>query len=191
MRRLAIALLLATGCATSGPVPPAPAPRRPPPEKLVKTGTQEDCKPVVPEELPSAVPYEQRSRMESANLSATASKMLGDAFKAGVGAMERERMITDAVADLVTALKADPYNVTASYALAAAYSRIGRKQCALNLLERLSNLRRLNSFNPEVEAKIDKLLGRNQYKGALDHDFDDMRGDDNFRDLVKELVKPL
>jgi hypothetical protein len=52
-------------------------------------------------------------------------------------------------------------------------------------------LRKLPSFTPEIEGKVDRLLGRNQYRGALDHDFDELRADDPFREVVKQLVAPL
>ncbi len=189
--RSLIALLLVAGCASAGPPPPAPKPRRPQPVKEPPVVSATDCKPTVPEELPASVPYEQRSRTEAANLAVTGSRKLADAYKAGVAPADRERMVTDAVEELITALKADPYNVNATYALAGAYARIGRRQCSVNLLERLALLRRLPSFTPEVEGKVDRLLGRNQYRGALDHDFDDLRAESPFREVVKQLVAPL
>ena len=102
-----------------------------------------------------------------------------------------ERLVTDAVAQFIVALKADPYNVSAHYSLAGAYARIGRKQCSVNLLERLALLRKLPSFTPEIDGKVDKLLGRNAFRGAVDHDFDTIRADDAFREAVKHLTTPL
>ena len=58
---------------------------------------------------------------------------------------------TDAVEHLITALRADPYNVTATYNLAAAYARIGRKQCAINLL---------TAPAPDAPASVEARRGR-------------------------------
>ena len=65
--------------------------------------------------------------------------------------------------------------MTATYNLAAAYARIGRKQCSLNLLTRLLQMRAHDAKRPEVEAHLDRLLGRKQ---VLDPDFSEMRNDD-------------
>jgi thioredoxin-like negative regulator of GroEL len=94
--------------------------------------------------------------------------------------------MTASVEDFLTALAADPYNVHATYGLAAAYAKIGRKQCALNLLTRLLQMRPHASKHAEVEAHIDHLLGRKQ---ALDPDFNDMRRDDRFRGLIEKMCE--
>ncbi|HTM21657.1 MAG TPA: hypothetical protein VL172_14145, partial [Kofleriaceae bacterium] len=167
MRLALLLMIFAVGCGATGPVPPAARPRRPPPEKTAPVVSNSDCPPTQPDQSPAAFTYNQRSRSEAANMAATGSKELADGLKPGQPPQEMERLVTEAVGQLTVALKADPYNVQATYALAAGYARIGRKQCAVNLLERLSQLRKLPSFTPEVESKIDKLLGRNAYKGAL------------------------
>ena len=94
---------------------------------------------------------------------------------------------TDAVNDFITALAADPYNIKATYGLAAAYAKIGRKQCSINLLARLLEMRPHPSQHAEVEAKLDHLLGRNRQ--ALDPDFNDMRRDDRFRALIQKMCE--
>ena len=66
--------------------------------------------------------------------------------------MTREQYQTDAVNDFITALAADPYNVKATYGLAAAYAKIGRKQCSINLLTRMLQMRPHPSKKAEVEA---------------------------------------
>jgi hypothetical protein len=113
--------------------------------------------------------------------------MLRAAEQRGVPEPERERLITSAVERFITALLADPYNVHATYNLAAAYARIDRFQCALDLLARLEALRRLTSQTAKVEAKLDRLLGRGRYGGNLDPDFNAMRDDERFRELVRRL----
>jgi hypothetical protein len=190
-RALPFVALLAIGCGAGGPVPPAAKPRRPPQKPVEPVASSADCPKVVPEQLPASVPYEQRSRSEAANVAAAAGKLLADGLKPGQPPAEMERLVTDAVAQFIVALKADPYNVSAHYSLAGAYARIGRKQCSVNLLERLALLRKLPSFTPEIEGKVDKLLGRNAFRGAVDHDFDAIRADDAFREVVKQLTVPL
>jgi hypothetical protein len=86
---------------------------------------------------------------------------------------------------LLSALNADPYNVHATYNLAAAYARINRKQCSLNLLERLILMRDHHSRKVEVGQKLDRLLGRN--KTPLDPDFNDLRQDKRFGCLINNM----
>ena len=88
--------------------------------------------------------------------------------------------------DFITALNADPYNVRATYSLAAAYARIERRQCSLNLLNRLLQMRAHQSKRADVEAALDRLLGRKQ---PLDPDFADMRTDDRFRQLIMKMCE--
>ena len=82
---------------------------------------------------------------------------------------------------------ADPYNVDATYTLAAAYARIDRPQCAVNLLARLVALRKHKSQRDKVVKRLDRLLGRDEYSGRLDPDFFDLRDDPRFRELVKQF----
>ena len=187
MRSLIVAALLA---ACGGAVKPAPAPLRPKEQKeVVKApdNKRTDCEPVTIGDQRPAVKYKQRSIDEAENLANEAFDMLRAAEKPELPKLEKERLITQAVDRFITALLADPYNVHATYNLAAAYARIGRAQCALNLLARLEEMRRLASQKAKVEAKIDRLLGRNKYEGRLDPDFDTLRDDERFRTLVKRM----
>jgi tetratricopeptide (TPR) repeat protein len=185
---LSVATLLLFACASSKPVPPAPKPRRPKPKKVeAPPVAPTDCQRVDPKTLPAAVPYVERSITESNNLANEGVELLNKSRSRTVEPVEREELFGEAVRKLVTALAADPYNVHATYNLAAAYARIGRRQCALNLLERIVLLRKLPSYAPAIEAKLDRLLGRGKYKGNLDPDFEDLRDDHGFRELVKEF----
>lgn len=189
---LAIALTFTVACAKQGPVPVAPKPFRPPAKQVVKPKPQQtDCEPTVVESADPAVPYEKRVIVESNNLSTEAIKQLADANKEGMPAPDREALFIEAVDGLKTALVSDPYNVAATYYLAAAYASIERPQCAINLLERLALLRKLGSHTVNVEARVDRLLGRNKYKGKLDPAFDQMRANDRFRLVVEKLIAPL
>ena len=185
------ALFLLAGCPKQGPVPPAEKPRRPDakPRKVEKK-TPNDCKPTVIEESPASVPYKSRVIVESQNLSKKGIALIRDANKQGVPPAEREAMIVEGVEDLLTALKADPYNVDATYTLSATYARIGRPQCAINLLERLALLRKLDSHRPTVEEKVDRLIGRGK-NTPLDPSFDEIRAQEPFRNVVEKLVAPL
>ncbi len=191
--RLVIAAsLLLSACRTTGPIPPAPPPHRPEPIKVEKPKPQAtDCPKTDIEAQAPAVPYAQRSIAESANLANEAVKELKRAYTEGLDRTEREELITEAVKTFLTALAADPYNVHATYNLAAIYARIGRRQCSLNLLERLLLLRKLPSQQAAVEVKLDRLLGQDRYKGQLDPDFNDLRDDPDFRELVKKFQPPL
>lgn len=179
---------LAASCAPK--VGPAPPPLRPKEEKQVEKAPEvkkTDCKRVTIGDQRPAVKYRQRSLDEAENLANEAFDMLRAAEKRGVPKLDRERLITRAVERFITALLADPYNVHATYNLAAAYARIDRAQCAINLLARLEEMRRLVSQKDKVEAKIDRLLGRNKYEGRLDPDFNSLRDDRRFRALVKRM----
>ena len=75
---------------------------------------------------------------------------------------------------------------TEGYGLAAAYAKIGRKQCSINFLTRMLQMRPHPSKKVEVEAYIDKLLGRRQ---PLDPDFAEMRRDKGFRELIAKMCE--
>jgi hypothetical protein len=188
---MAGALALPTGCAKDQTILPAPDPRRPKEVKTkVDTGPT-DCEVIDPKDLPSAVAYPERSIVEARNLSEQGFSKLQRAEDRKKPKLEREQLVTDAVDLFLTALAADPYNVHATYNLAAAYARIDRPQCSLNLLERLVELRKLRSQKNAVEEKLDRLLGRGRYRRKLDPDFRRMRDLDGFRELVKKFCPSL
>ncbi len=186
--QLGALLTLTMACGASAPPQPAPPPRRPEPVAAAPApdATPRDCQPLEPRAMPPSVPYAERSLAEADNLAKEGTAKL-TAAAGRVEPPEREALLTEAVALLITALAADPYDVHATYNLAAAYARVGRPQCTLNLLARLVQLRRLESHHAAVEAKIDRLLGRGGQRGNRDRDFDPLRGDPRFRRLVKEL----
>lgn len=170
-------------------VAPAPPPLRPQARRAQLPAAQRqrsDCDPIVPSDGPSPLTYEERSVEEAENLANQGHDLLQQS-SASPATREGEQALEQAVHRLITALLADPYNVNATYNLAAAYARIGRGQCAVNLLARLVPLRRLPSLASKVEEKLDRLLGRKDYRGRLDPDFFDLRDDPRFRDLVKNF----
>ena len=188
-RRLAMVLLAAGACGGGSKVKSAPAPLRPEPRKMAPAPqvTRDDCEPISPSEGPAPLSYAERSVEEADNLANQGFALLQQAGARGADPAGGEQMVEQAVHRFITALLADPYNVHATYNLAAAYARIGRAQCAVNLLARLVPLRKLPSQSAKVEEKLDRLLGRKGYKGRLDPDFFDLRDDPRFRDLVKNF----
>ena len=186
----AVLAVAAAACGGKGKLTPPPPPLRPeakPVEKPVTNVEPADCPPTDPNDLEPAKTFDQRSIPESEKLANMSVGMLQQAQTAGIGRPAREQLITDAVTGFIHALLADPYNVNATYNLAAAYARIDRKQCAINLLERLIQMRDHESRKEAVEKKLDRLLGRN--KQSLDPDFNDMRGDARFRELITKMCE--
>lgn len=182
------AIVLA-GCGGGQKLTPPPPPFRP--DEIADEGpaapTRTDCDPTNPQLTPDAWTYAQRAPaiQESAALAASGLAKLQAAEGVGLDPKTREEMITEAVDEFLAALGSDPYNVNATYNLAAAYARIGRKQCSVNLLDRLVLMKDHSSRKVEVNQKFDRLLGRNGT--PLDPDFRDMRQDDRFRCVVNNI----
>lgn len=187
MKAFAFAVLVLGACHGKQEITAPPPPLRPDPEPLADkklTTAPKDCTPTVAEDELKPIEFDQRSIPEGSRLAEEAKTLLKTAESAEVDKSLREQYTTDAVQKLIYALKADPYNVPATYYLAATYARIGRGQCAINLLTRLLQMRPHPSKRQEVEAHLDRLLGRKQ---TLDPNFADMRGDDRFRALIKKM----
>jgi hypothetical protein len=163
-----------------------PPPLRPEPEARPEAMTAKDCDPTDPTSELKPLTFDQRSIPEGQRLSEQGYAKLAAGANNERDRGSRETNLTDAVNDFILALSADPYNVHATYGLAAAYAQIGRKQCAVNLLTRLLQMRAHSSKHAEVEAHIDHLLGRKQ---ALDADFNVMRGDSRFRELIQKMCE--
>ncbi|NVB83471.1 MAG: hypothetical protein HOV81_34175 [Kofleriaceae bacterium] len=179
---VSLSLALA-GCHEKQEVTAPPPPLRPEPEPKAETGAK-DCEPTEPSMELKPIGFDERSIPEGMRLADQAYAKLNGANSAEVDRLTREQYQSDAVNDFITSLAADPYNVKATYGLAAAYAKIGRKQCSINLLTRLLQMRPHPSKKGEVEQAIDKLLGRRQ---PLDPDFADMRRDGRFRELIAKM----
>ncbi|HEY5933713.1 MAG TPA: hypothetical protein VIU61_03740 [Kofleriaceae bacterium] len=187
MKRLLL-LLLFTACHEKQELTAPPPPLRPEPEPVVKKkdSDQKDCEPTNEKDELKPIAFDQRSIPEGTRLAEEAKAKLRLASSGEVDRRTREDTKTEAVIILKTALAADPYNVPATYALAAAYAGMGRTQCSLNLLTRLLQMRLHASKKAEVEAHLDRLLGRKQ---ALDPEFMDMRDDPSFRGLIAKMCQ--
>jgi tetratricopeptide (TPR) repeat protein len=186
MKLVLLALALAA-CHEKQELTAPPPPLRPEAEPLddkPKTVAPKDCAPTTASEELKPITFDERSIPEGTRLTEEAKSKLKTAESAEVEKALREQYTTDAVTDLITALRADPYNVGATYNLAATYARIGRRQCAINLLTRLLQMRPHPSKRADVETQLDKLLGRKQ---PLDPNFAEMRRDERFRDLIKKM----
>jgi hypothetical protein len=164
-----------------------PPPLRPQAEPaVVSVKEQKDCEPTDPQAELKPLTFDQRSIPEGMRLADEGYASLNSSRSAEIDKITREQQVTDAVNSFITALAADPYNVKATYGLAAAYARVGRKQCSINLLTRILQMRPHYSKHVEVEATIDHLLGRKQ---ILDPDFSDMRRDERFRTLIQKMCE--
>ena len=182
---LLTALATFAACGPKQVLTPPPPPLRPEAEPVAAPKVvAKDCSPTSPEDESKAMMFDERSIPEGARLAEQARAELATAQSAEVDRATREQYITDAVDHLITALAADPYNVQATYSLAAAYAQISRPQCSINMLARLLQMRAHGSKKGDVEGALDKLLGRKQ---PLDPRFMDMRGDERFRQLIRKM----
>lgn len=177
--------LFTAACHEKQEITAPPPPLRPEPEPKPEVTTQRDCDATDPAAELKPISFDQRSIPEGMRLADQGYAKLNGARTAD-DRLTREQQQTDAVNDFLTALAADPYNVRATYGLAAAYAQIGRKQCTINMLTRILQMRTHPSKKSEVEGAIDKLLGRRQ---ALDPDFSDMRRDSRFRELIAKMCE--
>ena len=185
MRALLILIVLA-GCQEKQEPTAPPPPLRPDPEAKAEASATKDCDPTDPSAERKPLTFDERSIPEGQRLSDKAYGELKNWESNEIDRGLREQSLGDAVNDFLTALAADPYNVHATYGLAAAYAQIGRKQCAINLLTRLLQMRPHQSKHTEVQQHIDHLLGRGQ---PLDSDFNAMRRDDRFRELIAKMCE--
>jgi hypothetical protein len=183
------ALALAAGCRGKPELTTPPPPLRPEAEPLppkVTTVVPRDCDPIDADHESKAKAFGERSIPEGMRLAESGRANLRAAQSAEVSRLTREDLITQAVDTFITALRADPYNVEATYSLAAAYATIGRPQCSINLLTRMLQMRSHDSKRTDVAKHLDRLLGRKQ---ALDPDFAEMRKDERFRVLIEKMCE--
>src|SRR5687768_14824477 len=136
-----VVVAVLAGCRGKQEITAPPPPLRPEPVPQPEVSVAKDCEPTDPATEPKFVAFDERSIPEGQRLADQAAAKLTAAQSAEVDRITREQYTTDAVNDFITALAADPYNIKATYGLAAAYAKIGRKQCSINLLTRLLQMR--------------------------------------------------
>lgn len=136
----------------------------------------EDCEAVAPNASPPpSKPYKSLAIDEGAAHASEGLKILIESEK-NIPPEDVAGKIEAAVAKFFAALAADPYNVNATYNLAAAYARIGRNQCAVNLLTRLAAMKNFHSRKKAIDLKRDRFLGQgSKWKGKPDPDFSALR----------------
>jgi hypothetical protein len=186
---VAVLAVAGAGCGGKPQVTPPPPPLRPeaePPPPKQQTVVQKDCEPGNPDREAKPLSFDERSIPEGTRLAEQGKAKLRTSQSPEVTRLTREDMLAQAVVDFITALRADPYNVDATYSLAAAYATIGRPQCTINLLTRLLQMRPHPAKHADVEQHLDKLLGRKQ---VLDPDFAEMRKDERFRGLIQRMCE--
>jgi hypothetical protein len=184
-----LALTAGTAGAQTGPDPLRPEPKALPPvverQERVPVKEQplpqspEDCEAVMPNEGPPPKRYKELAIDEGAAHAAEGLKILIESEK-NIPPEDVAAKIEAAVAKFFAALAADPYNVNATYNLAAAYARIGRNQCAVNLLYRLAAMKDFHSRKKAIDQKRDRFLGQAKWKGRPDPDFSALRAKPEF-----------
>jgi hypothetical protein len=93
-----------------------------------------------------------RKKAQAKQLAQAAEPMLIEAEgKEGQG---RITTVSTAMGKLRNALAADPYQPLATYKLAVAYTLVGKKGCALKLLERLNSLTKIDDPRTAKEAEL-------------------------------------
>lgn len=191
MRAVTVALLL-VGCggpsyvAAKDPARPEPKPVKAKVAEVVEEPT--DCAPQDPEKGPPPKVYGDRVIELGDSLAAQGLQLLLQSEERSRGVADNQAKLAAAVEKFQEALAADPYNVKATYNLAAAYGRIGRTQCSLNLLARLVEMAAFPSQKEAIQEVGDRLLGRGKkWSGRPDPDFEDMRANPKFLDLAKHL----
>ena len=190
MARFASIVLFVTlaGCAKKQELTLPPPPLRPNPVAVAAPKEQgKDCEKTDPSHELKALEFGQRSITEASKLADEGHRSLKASETAEIDRPTREADITDAVRSFITALAADPYNVAATYDLAAAYARIQRNQCAMNMLERVIQMRTHPSKKADVDAVLDRLLGRKNT--PLDGNFANLRLDERFRLMISKICE--
>ncbi len=121
-----------------------------------------------------AEPVERRRGAAALALSGQADRILVEAEQQE-GAT-RVATVGDAMSKLSSALKQDPYGPEPTYKLAVAYTLVGKKGCALRLLERLAELQNYPAVEKESGRVIQRALNdmtfdpfRKEADAALGH----------------------
>jgi len=204
MRRVVsiiVAAVWVAACGGSAKQAPLGDPLRPQAQKLpavvsqdkvaVVTGPMEqapdDCDAVTPDQGPPPKNVSKKDAQESEKIASEGLHNLIAAEKQDKPYNEVTALIEQSVGQFLQALSMDPQNVKATYNLAAAYARIGRNQCSLNLIHRLVAMNKLGERKKECVDAFDRIWGSGgRWKGKPDPDFDHLRNDKRLTDLVPQ-----
>jgi hypothetical protein len=178
--------VVATGA--SQPMRPKPKTLEPPPPP-VTYGPPTDCAPVAGRTGGEAIPFKAQRRGEAEALASDGlAALISSEDPQDPGGAPHDQYISrfeTAVEKFLLALELDPYNVKATYNLAAAYARLGRKECALNLIDRLNEMRAFPSRKKDVDDAFFRLFGSGgKWKGKPDPDFDLLRNHPRFTQVT-------
>jgi len=204
MRRILVVVVSAVAfvvaaCGGSAKQAPLGDPLRPAAQKLpasvsqdkvaVVTGPMEqapdDCDAVAPDQGPPPKPVSKKDVQEAEKIASEGLHNLISAEKQDKPYNEVTALIEQSVGQFLQALSMDPQNVKATYNLAAAYARIGRNQCSLNLIARLVAMHKIGERKRECADAFDRIWGSGgRWKGKPDPDFDHLRSDKRLTDLV-------
>jgi hypothetical protein len=200
MRRLLLGALAVLGACATAKVGPAGDPLRPPAQKLPPVVAQsnvaaivkgpveqapEDCDPMAPDQGPPPKSVSKKDAGEAQKIATEGLHNLVAAEKQDKPASEVASLIEQSVQQFLQALSIDPLNVRATYNLSAAYARIGRTQCAVNLVARLVAMSKLGIRKSECGDAFDRIWGSGgKWKGNPDPDFQYLRTDKRLTDLV-------
>lgn len=147
----------------------------------------QDCEAVAPNAGLPPRPYKELKVNEAEKKAIDARAILFESEK-NLPPEDVAAKIEAAVQGFFGSLNDDPYNVIATYNLAAAYARIGRNQCALNLLARVAAMKNFHSRKAAVDQRKDALFGTGKRKAkGPDPDFQALRGSPPFEEIIKNF----
>jgi hypothetical protein len=147
----------------------------------------QDCEAVAPNAGQPPRPYKELKVDDAERTALEARKILFESEK-NIPPEEVSQKIEAAVQRFIAALSDDPYNVIANYNLAAAYARIGRNQCSLNLLARVAAMKDFHSRKAAVDQRKEALFGTGKRKAkGPDPDFQNLRGTPPFEAIIKNF----
>lgn len=101
-------------------------------------------------------PTTRRKVRRGKSLAGEADGILGDAD--GSEGQQRITTVKRALSKLRNALSADPYGPEATYKMAVAYAMVGKKGCAVALLDRLNQLTKMPAVASEAERTVNRAL---------------------------------
>jgi predicted Zn-dependent protease len=78
---------------------------------------------------------------------------------------QRRGQVQEALTLSTEALRTDPYSPAATYAMARAFALVGKKRCAVAMLQRLGDL--ATGF-PDLSGEVGKLVAREKTDGAFE-----------------------